>query len=99
MSRSTYLVLCAVTTLVVMALLALGARYVIYEISAWWALPGIAVFGIIAWLIDRHEHKQGKLPPPNGPLDRFVWRWLMPRPTEARQKPDAASHSQLDRPE
>lgn len=101
MSRLTYLVLCTVTTIVVMALIGWALKYVVYEVSAWWAVPWIILMGVAAWLFDRHEHKKGTLPPPNGALDRFVWRWLLPKRdiTEARRQSDADPHSRLDRPE
>jgi hypothetical protein len=102
MSQTTYLILCGVTTTLVMSLIGWGLTYVIYDLDAGWLVfPWAALMLIIGVLIDRHEHRQGTLPPPNGALDRFVYRWLLPKRnvSEARQHSDAVFHNRLDRPE
>lgn len=101
MSRTGYLVCCVVSTILAMTFIGWGLKYVIYEISAWWVIPWGALMFFLGWLIERHEHKQGTLPPPRTAFERWYSKWLLPKaPTEAPHTQDnAASRNRPDQPE
>ncbi len=99
MNRTTLLVAYFVSTAVVMALLLMFVRWFQGYFGSWALLTLVPLMVFAAWLIDRHEQKQGTLPPPGGALDRWYRRRFLRAPTEDLQRGNPAPHNRLDRPE
>lgn len=96
-----YVVGCSATFILLMAWWGVFTHWLVYDIGWWTILPLVPAFFFVYWLIDRRDHRLGRLPEPRTRFDRWYQATMLPPveksfprsgPEQARQLPPSSEH-------